>query len=93
MFTPALFPMIRRGEAERGRGSREVEGEERPGGGDSEGEEGGKEVTVTPEAIPLTPPFLGTNCTFGVIFLEEKNGSLKIFCLSHLILGLEQPSW
>lgn len=56
MFTPALFPMIRRGEAERGRGSREVEGEERPGGGDSEGEEGGKEVTVTPEAIPLTRP-------------------------------------
>lgn len=45
MFTPALFPMIRRGEAERGRGSREVEGEE-----------GGKEVTVTPEAIPLTHP-------------------------------------
>lgn len=40
-----------------------------------------------------TAPCLGTNCTFGVIFPEEKKASLKIFFLSHLILGLEQPSW
>lgn len=40
-----------------------------------------------------TPSFLGINYTFGIMCLEEKSASLKIFFLSRLILGLEQPSW
>lgn len=51
MFTPALFPMIRRGEAERGRGSREVEGEERPGGGTV------RERRVGRRSLSLQKPF------------------------------------
>ena len=68
VHTPAVFP----GRGGRRQDCRDVEKEERAGGW---GQGGGH--CLSRSHPTNTPPFLGINCTFGVIFLEEEEEKKK----------------
>lgn len=82
------------GEGEAGRAAgvrRWRKGGEGRMGGTGEGE--GHRLPA-PEAVPLTPgPRSWGKSHIWSHFPGRKSSSLKIFFLSHLSLGLEQPGW